>query len=150
MAIASLLATGCAKLPDFDRIQANMDAMVHHMGIMSSGMPYMASSTMRIAAAAERMEAKTNGMIKDLEKKGGTAERAIQNYSQALLDNERAMIKNLQGIKTELGDLKHLLAKAAAPAAGGPDQGKDQVGLQAKLTDLEARLNSISSKIDQI
>ncbi len=127
-----------------------MDAMVYHMGVMSSGMPVMATSMVKMTQAAERMEAKTGVMLKDLGKKGGSTERAVQNYSQALLDNERAMIKSLQGIKTELGDLKHLLGKTASSAGAGPDQSQAQAGLQTRLTDLEARLKAISVKIDQI
>jgi hypothetical protein len=150
MAVGLLMATSCARLPDFKKLEANMDAMVYHMGVMSSGMPLMAMSTMKMANLAERMEAKTDGMLKGLEKKGGSAERAIQNYSQALLDNERSMIKNLQGIKTELGDLKHLLAKTASSAAAAPEDSQVRAGLQNRLTDLEARLNSISGKIDQL
>jgi hypothetical protein len=150
MSVGLLMATSCARLPDFKKLEANMDAMVYHMGVMSSGMPLMAMSTMKMANLAERMESKTDGMLKDLEKKGGSAERAIQNYSQALLDNERAMIKNLQGIKTELSDLKHLLAKTATSAAAAPEDSQARAGLQSRLGDLETRLNSISAKIDQL
>jgi hypothetical protein len=143
-----LLASGCASLPDVNRIQGNMDAMVHYMGVMASSMPVMVHSTSRMADTAEQMQRKSDGLLADLQKKGGSAERTIQNYSQALLDNERAMIANLKGIRQEIGELKQAIPSPAGQARP-QDQAKINEALQSRLTALEARLATIASKMDK-
>jgi hypothetical protein len=150
--MVSLLFTfGCASLPDVNRIQGNMDAMVHYMGIMAGSMPVMVNSTSRMADTAERMQQKSDALLASIEKKGGTAERAIQNYSQAVLDNERGVISSLKGIRQELGDLKHGLPPSASGASVGPkDQDKINEALQARLGALEARLTAIASKMEKL
>jgi hypothetical protein len=119
------------------------------MGIMASGMPVMVNSTARMANTAERMQQKTDGLITDLQSRGGSAERAIQNYSQAVLDNDRAVIKNLQGIRQELSELKHSLRPGGAQAEG-PDQARVNAALQAKLIELEEKLAAVSSKLEKL
>jgi hypothetical protein len=147
--VSSLFLTvSCAGLPDLKRMQGNMDQMVQYMGVMASCMPHMVNSTTRMAAMAERMQGKTDALLANLEKKGGGAERAIQNYSQAVLDNERAVIKTLQGIRQELGELKHSLRPAGGSATGN-DQARANVALQNKLNDLEARLSAVTAKLDK-
>ena len=137
---ASLIAlAGCGRLPDLNRMQSNMDQMVYYMG-------QMVSSTARMANTAERMEAKSDGMMNDLGKKGSTVERAVQNYSQAILDNERGMIKALQGIRQEVGQLQ---AKGpVGPKTESHEQLKADAALQARLKELEARLATIESTIE--
>lgn len=142
------LAASCAGLPDMNRIQGNMDQMVQYMGVMASCMPHMVNSTARMAATTERMQGKTDALLTNLEKKGGGAERAIQNYSQAVLDNERAVIKTLEGIRQELGNLK----QSFRPAAGATeaDQARANVALQNKLNDLDARLAAVAAKMEKM
>ncbi len=136
-------------MPDVNKIQNNMDQMVYHMGVMAAGMPVMVNSTARMANTAETMQRKTDGLIADLQSRGGSAERAIQNYSQAMLDNERAVIKNLQGIKQELSELKLSLRPAGAQAEG-QDQARLNAALQAKLNELENKLAAVSSKLEKL
>ncbi len=146
--LSLLLVASCAGLPDMNKIQGNMDQMVQYMGVMASCMPHMVNSTARMAATTERMQGKTDALLANLEKKGGGAERAIQNYSQAVLDNERAVIKTLQGIRQELGELKQSLRPPGGSAQGN-DQERANVALQNKLNDLDARLSAIASKMDK-
>jgi len=160
LALLSLWAlAGCASMPDLNRLQSNMDQMVQYMGIMATSMPIMVNSTARMADSADRMEKKADGMIAQLTKraegtvtelrsKSASAERAIQNYTQAILDNERAMIKNLQGIRTELKELKLGLGKAGDPAADAA-QARINAALQAKLNDLDERLKTLSTLYKQ-
>lgn len=137
---------GCASLPDFDRIQSNMDRMVYYMGVMSSNMPLMVHSTARMANNADRMQSQVDGFIASLQGTRKTGERVIQNYSQALLDNDRAVIQNLKGIRHELGDIKETIRSR------GPVKGEDQAAinrnLNARLQELEARIRAISAKLE--
>jgi hypothetical protein len=144
-----LVACGCSRLPDLNRIQGNMDAMVHYMGVMASGMPVMVNSTARMADSAARMERKSDGLLADLGKKGGDVERAVQNYSQAFLDNDRATVKNLQGIKMELGELKQSLRQPAT-AAESQEQARVNAAVQGRLNNLEAKLTAIAAKIEKM
>jgi len=144
-----LVACGCSRLPDLNRIQGNMDAMVHYMGVMASGMPVMVNSTARMADSAARMERKSDGLLADLGKKGGDVERAVQNYSQAFLDNDRATVKNLQGIKMELGELKQSLRQPAT-AAESQEQARVNSAVQGRLNNLEAKLTAIAAKIEKM
>lgn len=117
--------------------------MVHYMGVMASNMPHMTYNTSRMADAAERMEQKSNGMLRNLQKKGPEVERTIQNYSQSFLDNDRAMIKSLKGINTEIRDLK----KSLGGSASVPDQERINARTQAKLSELEAKLDALSRQL---
>jgi hypothetical protein len=148
IAASLFLVASCAGLPDVKRIQGNMDQMVYYMGVMASSMPHMVNSTTRMANMAETMQGKTDTLLANLEKKGTGAERAIQNYSQAVLDNERAVIKSLQGIRQELGDMK----QSFRPATGSTeaDQARANVALQNKLNDIEARLSAVVEKMDKM
>jgi hypothetical protein len=145
---ALLLVSGCASLPDVNRIQNNMDAMTHYMGVMAGSMPLMVNSTSRMAETAERLERKSNALLDDLQKKGGTAERTIQNYSQALLDNERAKINNLKGI---VGELRELSQSFSTSSRGPRSEAQDGVNSQilAKLNALETRINALE-KMEQM
>ncbi|GEM_PF-510254 len=142
--VGFVLLSGCASLPNFSRIQSNMDAMVYYMSIMSTGMP-------RMAAAAERMERKANRMLGNLEEKGENTEKAFQNYTQASVDNGRAMIKALRGIRTELADMKLSMSTPgrSLKQARKTDQTEINRKLQAKLVDLEARLIGIAEKMEK-
>jgi hypothetical protein len=150
IAASLFLVASCAALPDLRRMQGNMDQMVQYMGVMASCMPHMVNSTGRMANMAERMQGKTDALLANLEKKGTGAERAIQNYSQAVLDNERAVIKSLQGIRQELGDLRQSFRPAGGSSAEGQDQARANVALQNKLNDIEARLSAVVEKMDKM
>jgi hypothetical protein len=123
-------------------MQTNMDYMVHYMGMMVNG-------TQRMANAAERMERKSDGLMADLGKKGGEMERAVQNYTQAFIDNDRAMIKSLQGIKMELGELKQNLRQPAA-AAEPQEQARNIAAVQTRLNTLENQLKAMAAKIEKM
>ncbi len=135
-----ICASGCANLPDMNRIQGNMDQMTMYMGMM-------VQITGAMAATAQRMEQKSNSVMANFEKKGSSAERAIQNYSQALLDNQRGVIKNLQGIRQELSDGKTNLQPSGSPA-GAVDQRKLD-SMQNKIDELEKRLAALNAKIKE-
>ena len=149
VSVSFLLISGCASLPDVNRLQNNMDTMAHYMGVMAGSMPMMAHNTARMADAADRMEQKSNALLNDLQKRGGTAERAIQNYSQALLDNERSMIKSLKGIQGELGELKQSLSGAGrSPRSDGKERLNAEV--MSRLSAIETRLTALTSQMDQM
>ncbi len=141
--------SGCSALPNMQRIQGNMDQMVYYMGVMASSMPHMTYNTSRMADAAERMEQKSNGMLKNLQKKGPEMERTIQNYSQSFLDNDRAMIKSLKGINTEIRELKKSLGGGNDRKGGATDQERINALTQAKLTELEAKLQALSKQLSR-
>jgi len=139
---ASLIVlSGCGRLPDINKIQGNMDQMVYYMG-------HMVNATTRMANTAERMESKSDGMVNDLGKRGATVERAVQNYSQAILDNERAMIKALQGIREELNELKQG-ARSIGPKTDAQEQLRTNPVLQARLNELEHKLSAIVSNMEK-
>lgn len=119
------------------------------MGIMSTTMPAMVYNTGRMADTAERMQRKSDGMLADLQKKGGTAEKAIQNYSQAFLDNDRAVIKGLQGIKEELSEVRQSI-KHTDTTQDAREQARAAAALQAKMNALEAKLSALSEKVDKL
>jgi hypothetical protein len=98
----------------------------------------MVNSTTRMANMAETMQGKTDALLANLEKKGTGAERAIQNYSQAVLDNERAVIKSLQGIRQELGDMK----QAFRPAAGQQTQIRHEPTWLCRTSSMTSRPDS--------
>ncbi len=148
-ALVLVCVSGCASLPDFGRMQATMDRMAYSTGVMACNMPYMANSTARMAAVAERMERKSNGMISDLQNRGSSMERTVQNYAQSFLDNDRALVKGLKDIRREIGDLKQTIGRGRGSAQSNPVDERTNAQLQAKLNRLEAQLAAISSKIDQ-
>jgi hypothetical protein len=142
VALVFVSAVGCANLPDMKRIQGNMDQMVGYMGVM-------AYNTSQMAAAADNMQRKSDQLMANLNKKGASAERAIQNYSQAVLDNDRAAIRNLQGIREELGQLRQNLRQPAGTSEGPRDQAT-VASMQNKLNELEKRLAVVISKIEKL
>ena len=101
--LSTALLSGCASI---SRMQSNMDQMTYYMGVVASAMPQMAFSTKRMADTAEGLQQKSDGMISEFHKKGVSTEKAVQNYAQTFIDSDRAIIKNLQGIKEELAQLK--------------------------------------------
>jgi uncharacterized protein YoxC len=136
VAVSLVVLAGCSSLKN---AQNTMDLMAYYTG-------HMAASTQRMANATERMEAKSDGLMNNLGKKGTTVERAVQNYSQAILDNERGMIKALQGIRQELSQLQ---AKGpVGPKTESHERLKAEAALQARLKELEARLAAMESKIE--
>ena len=144
-----ILLAGCGRLPDVNKIQSNMDQMTYYTGVMASGMPTMVQSTARMANSAERMEAKTDALLADLQGKGSSTEQAIQNYAQAVLDNEQGVIKNLQGIRQELGDLRQAL-RPSGPRTDTQDHTKANMALQARLNELENKLAVVTSRIEKM
>jgi hypothetical protein len=104
-----------------------------------------------MAAMAERMERKTDRMIMDMNEKGEGAERAVQNYAQAFVDNDRAVLKTLRGIKNELGHMRNTMASSAGsdravrPAADGETR-----MLKQRISTLEEKLARIARKLDEL
>lgn len=146
--IASVVwVSGCSSLPNMQRIQGNMDQMVYYMGVMAQNMPHMTYNTSRMADAAERMERKSNGMIKDFQKKGPEVERTIQNYGQSFLDNDRAVIKSLKGINAEIKELNQSIRSGGDPKGSSADQERINARTQARLNELEAKLQAISKQL---
>jgi len=141
IAVCLLLASGCAGMPDLKRMQGNMDAMVYYMGST-------ADSTRRMADNADRMQARVGQMVAGLEKKGQSAERAVQNYLQAFVDNDRASIAQLKNISQELSMVKGALRKPAE--VPGPDDAKRREELNGKLRTLQERLDAITARLDQM
>lgn len=109
-------------------------------------MPQLTHHTGRLANSTERIEGKTDRMLTDVQKKGASAERAIQNYSQTFIDNDVAVVKNLQGIRQEIAELKQ-----GRLGAGARSDNKDQAGINASINDrisrLEAQIAALSAKI---
>lgn len=144
--VAIALAGGCASLPDFNRVQANMDAMVGHMGVMSSCMPAMVYNTQRMADNADRIQARADRMISTIQEKGSDTEKAVQNYMQAMVENDRAVVKSLRGIKEELNHIKGSLPSGRTSAMPtGPRQSADNADLEGRLVQLERRLDTLES-----
>lgn len=137
VAASFVVLAGCGSLKN---AQNNMDMMAYYTG-------HMANSTMRMANSTERMEAKADGLVNKLDSKGETVERAVQNYSQAILDNERGMIKALQGIRQELNQLQGQKGPVG-PKTESRERLRADPALQARLKELEARLAAIESQIE--
>lgn len=151
LSVSVIAISGCASLPDFGRLQGNMDQMLYHMGVMSSSMPAMVNSTQRMAAMAERMERKTDVMIADMNNKGEGAERAVQNYAQAFVDNDRAVLKTLRGIKDELGHMRNNMVSASGSnRAVSQSQGAESRMMKQRISMLEQKLESIAQKLDSL
>jgi hypothetical protein len=142
--LAALIFAGCAALPDARKIENNMDSMVGYMGMM-------VGVTSRMASVAERMEQKSDTMLagleKSLDKKGSSAERAVQNITQAFLDNEKAMIKSLQAIKQELSEFRQSVERH--PGTPGKTSSTNVPEMQGKLVELERKLASLAGQIER-
>lgn len=141
IAACLLLVSGCAGMPDLKRMQGNMDAMVWYMGST-------ADSTRRMADNADRMQGQVGQMVAALEKKGQSAERAVQNYLQAFVDNDRASIAQLKNISQELSMVRGALRKPAEVPA--PDDAKRREELNGKLRALQERLDTITTRLEKM
>jgi len=144
-----LLGAGCSRLPDFGRLQNTMDRMAYNTSIMAANMPCMAQNTGRMANTAERMQAKVDGMLDNLGEDRKSAETAVQNYSQAFIDGDRAMIKALKRIRKELSELSRTVGERDGKAAPAREP-RTEKELQARLERIEARLKALSSKLEGI
>ena len=140
------LLPGCASI---NRMQNNMDLMTYYMGVVASSMPQMAFSTKRMADTAEGLQKKSDGMIADFQKKGVSTERAVQNYAQTFIDNDRAIIKNLQGIKEELAQLKTPHAQGKPSEIVPRNQEQFNTAIAERIGKLESQIQSISNRINK-
>ncbi len=147
---AVLFTTGCGL--DLGHMQANMDRMVCYMGAMSSTMPMMVQSTQRLANNADEMQRKADGLIREMRDKGKSSERTAFNFLQAFHDNDKAMVRSLEGIRKELGTIKESLGTQTQTETQTSSRSKDDENnhLQAKLKYLEARLEALTAKVDKI
>lgn len=136
------LFTGCSHI---ERMQCAMDRMAGSTEIIASVMPVMGGSTARMAYNSDLMIQRIDRLVSDLERKGKTAERSVENYAQSFVDADRATITNLKGIREELKQLRSI---TAAPSAPPPAKPEVDPAVQARLRELEARLNALAYKID--
>jgi len=148
VAFGVLIVAGCASLPDFNRIQGTMDRMAYYTGVMACSMPIMTGSTSRMADAVERMERKTDIIVDDLQKQGKKMEATVQNFGQSFIDSDKALIRNVKGIQEELAELRKTLRTPPPPGPGASnEQDSLNAKLQAKLSDLDAKLTAIASQV---
>jgi hypothetical protein len=148
--LSCLLAlSSCASLPDLKKAEGNMDRMTYYMGVTASSMYQMTKITGRMANNMEKMERKANGMMQQMGESGKSAERSIQNYGQAFIDNDRALIKSLRGIKSELAEIKE-----ARPLTGGSRENADQarvnMNIGGRLEKLEVGVEALSAKVKKM
>lgn len=145
----ALIAAGCASLPDFNRIQGTMDRMAYYTGVMACNMPLMTSSMSRMVEVIERMERRTDSIVADLQKQGKTMEATVQNFGQSFLDSDKAMIRNVKGIQEELAELRKTLRTPLPHAGPGASKDQDELNakIQAKLSDLDAKLTALGSQV---
>lgn len=135
---------GCAN--PLNRLQGSMDQMTYYMGMMAANMPQLSHHTDRLANSTERIEGRTDRLLNDVQKKGASAERALQNYSQTFIDNDVAVVKNLQGIRQEIAELKQ-----GRLATGARSDNQDQAGINASINDrisrLEAQIAALNARL---
>lgn len=83
---------------------------------------------------------------KRIPKKGVSTEKAVQNYAQTFIDNDRAIIKNLHGIKEELAQLKQ--AQPQTKISGAPSENQEKLNsvFLEKIAKLEAQIQALNSK----
>jgi phage shock protein A len=134
---------GCGSLT---RLQNNMEQMTYYMGMMASSMPQLNQHTGRMANSAERLEARTNQLVEDFQKKGTSAERAVQNYTQTFIDNDKAIAKNLLGIKQEISELKQGQLTPSG-RQDSPDQVKINASISERISRLEAQIAALNAKL---
>ncbi len=144
IALCAIALGGCGG--QLSRLQNSMDQMTHYMGMMAANMPQIGHHTGRLANATERMEGKADRMVTDFQKKGATAERAVQNYTQTFIDNDKAIAKNLQGIKQEISELRQGQLTAGTREEG-PDQAKINASINDRISRLEAQIAALNSKL---
>jgi len=145
MAVVAL--SGCGVISNLDSMRASMDQMAYFTGIMASNMPVMADSTRRMAITADRMDRKTTEISQSLEKRGISIEKNIYGVSQDTLSQNRKMIGELTGIRTELGEITKSLTRYQEKGAS-PDPAKINA-LQNKLNELETKLANLAGRIGQ-
>ncbi len=145
MVISTALLSGCTSI---SRMQSNMDQMTYYMGVVASAMPQMAFSTKRMADTAEGLQQKSEGMMSEFHKKGVSTERAVQNYAQTFIDSDRAIIKNLQGIKEELAQLKQPYAETKSSETISKSQERFNTTVIERIGKLENQIQSLAAKID--
>jgi len=123
-------------------MQANMDTMTYNVGTIASHMPITAHNMRRMADVAERMEFRTNKALDAI----SAASPKAEPYLKAFLDNDRAVIGCLKEIRGELTGLRQVLREADRPAE---TRGQVRINgqLSARLKDLEARLEALSSRV---
>jgi len=143
----TLPLSGCVGLSSISRMGSNMEQMSYYMSVMASSMPQMAFSTKRMADTAEGLQRKSDGIINEFQKKGVSTEKAAQNYAQTFIDNDRAIIKNLHGIKDELAQLKQTQPQTKLSSAPSENQEKLNSVILERITRLEAQIQALSSKI---
>ena len=144
IALSAVALGGCGG--QLSRLQNSMDLMTYHMGTMAANMPQIGHHAGRLANATERLEGKADRMVTDFQKKGATAERAVQNYTQTFIDNDKAIAKNLQGIKQEISELKQG-QHTAGTRVEGPDQAKINASINDRISRLEAQIAALNSKL---
>lgn len=138
--------SGCASIT---RMQNSMEQMTYYMGVVASSMPQMAFSTKRMADTADGLQHKSDGIMSEFQKKGAVTEKAVQNYAQTFIDNERAVIKNLQGIKQELADLKQTQPKIGPGELSSKNQEKINAAIMERVGKLEAQIQTLVSKLNK-
>ncbi len=145
--LLTLPLSGCVGLSSISRMGNNMEQMCYYMGVMASSMPQMAFSTKRMADTAEGLQRKSDGIINEFQKKGVSTEKAVQNYAQTFIDNDKAIIKNLHGIKEELAQLKQ--AQPQTKISGAPPENQEKLNsvFLEKIAKLEAQIQALNSKI---
>lgn len=143
-----LTSAGCGVLSNVDSMRASMEQMTYYAGLMASNVPYMTDSIRRMADTAVRMERKTNEISANLEKRTASAEKTLTGVALESSETNRNMIKQLGGIRGELGNLAESLKKTSDGIAPVPDQATLKA-LQGKLNDLENRLSAIASKLEK-
>ncbi len=146
MVISIPLLPGCASI---SRMQSNMDQMTYYMGVMASAMPQMAFSTKRMADTADSLQQKSDGMMSEFHKKGVSTERAVQNYAQTFIDSDRAVIKNLQGIKEELAQLKQPYTSTKSSDTISKNQERVNATLLERIGKIETQIQALSSKVNK-
>lgn len=144
IALSAIALGGCGG--QLNRLQNSMDQMTYYMGMMAANMPQIGHHAGRLANATERMEGKADRIATDFQKKGATAERAVQNYTQTFIDNDKAIVKNLQGIKQEISELKQGQLVSGARTEG-LDQAKINASINDRISRLEAQIAALNSKL---
>lgn len=130
---------GCSSMRS---MQANMDTVTCNMGTIASHMPITAHNMRRMADVAERMEFRTNKALDAI----SAASPKAEPYLKAFLANDKAVIGCLKEIRGELAGLRRVLREADHPAETR-GQARSYGQLSAKLKDLEARLEAVSSRV---
>ncbi|MCA1961772.1 MAG: hypothetical protein LDL33_13370 [Desulfomonile sp.] len=138
------LFSGCSSI---ERMQCAMERMADNTSVIASVMPTMGWGTARMAYNSDVMIQKIDRMIADLERKGKTVERSVENYAQTFVDSDRAVISNLKGIREELKQLRPIPVPPSGPPPTKPEA---DAALQARFRDLEARLNALARKIEEV